>query len=1035
MKKIEVIEYSPIYAQSIAEMWNKSGDNWGGSNTVVTEQNILEEHEGAAHLSVFLALDNRDVVGYCSFSKYAEDEGALYIPLLNARPDYHGQGVGKALVLKAVEKTIELGWPRLDLYTWPGNTKAVPLYKKCGFFWERRDDTTHLINLIPYALNTEAVKDFFETAHWYEDSKRHIELKPDGKSENEFDYFEYSWEKNGKNLRMEFERRGRGLRLIETDDYLIKATVENLKLVFGKSYKVYYDIINKSGNPLSIEIKGADNKNIKYSFEKSIEVADSQKLVGEFRVDEIHEEQSEWRTHPVVSTEIIINGKKAQFKTGIVPKHPAKISMVVPHNRGTLNEAATAYIDIENNINQSVSFEFELLDNKNITFLNKKMNIKMEPLERKSVDLTYILKDFCLYKINAEIKAIFNNEAISFKKELTGIFKGYSNAFGGETEDCWFMTNGNTIFKLKKFDNELTLKADIDDEYGTFIMYPKLGKPFSTEFSRIKPHKVNIYNSNNFITMDAYYRSEDFKNIEFKTIAKLYTNGILEHYYEVSNTSQKSTSSEMWINDSIFNELYRTVIPYEGRYIEIDNSFYGQMDFWDSSKLTENWIFSKSHKISRGISWGKNSKAVFEGWFMRLENNIGILNANETKRTEAVYWAVGAFENWKNFREFALNNSNSQNLQISSHFDFVINNNNPFVNNCFNIDVMERKLAYFNGSLNIRSKYNNISASKSFKEEQKETKTNFDCSVEYSKAVDKITLSVDFDDIEFEKHKTIFIKNDNTINTVVLKEENMDVHVIDNGALTIKAAAQFSNAIFSIKYNGSEWLDSSFPTPIPKSWFNPWTGGIDTRPNRFMPASAALEEREVTFAELKDSVGNLWKGIKTSLTIEKNQTYKGLKINQYYMLLPGVSVLCYISEFIQNTGKYFDDLEYVNFSFLKAGEDITKCWVKVADGNGEVVKHKCGKVRQDIHTSTFLQYGSQERKDKICVVTDTKDIHQIAFANNQIIASLIVDRINIKDGSSVFTRPVFFILGEEEFEYTSLADLLKIRFCTAGENR
>ncbi|NLO38347.1 MAG: GNAT family N-acetyltransferase [Ruminiclostridium sp.] len=239
MEEIRIVEYDHSLAEKIADMWGKSADGWNGMNMVKTTDAIIREHNNSFHLNVYLALNSCDeVVGYCSLDRYTRDENALYINLLNVRPDYHGRKVGKMLVLECVRRTVDLGWPRVDLNTWPGNTKAVPLYKKCGFFWEKRDDTTHLMNYIPTVLKTEALNDFFKDAHWYEDSQRIIEVKPDGRNENGFDYFEYSWEHSGKRLRVEFERTGRGIRLIETDDYLISAEVEQHELVFGMDYAV-----------------------------------------------------------------------------------------------------------------------------------------------------------------------------------------------------------------------------------------------------------------------------------------------------------------------------------------------------------------------------------------------------------------------------------------------------------------------------------------------------------------------------------------------------------------------------------------------------------------------------------------------------------------------------------------------------------------------------------------------------------------------------------------------------------------------------
>lgn len=158
---IIIEEYVPErHAASIAEMWNASSQSWGGDNSYQTEESVLREHEINPMLKLFLAVTGGEVIGYCSFSHYKEDTGALYIALLNVRPDYHGRKVGKRLVRRAIEETITLGWPRLDLYTWPGNVKAVPTYKKSGFFWEKRDDTTHLMNFIPSVLQTGAVSAF-----------------------------------------------------------------------------------------------------------------------------------------------------------------------------------------------------------------------------------------------------------------------------------------------------------------------------------------------------------------------------------------------------------------------------------------------------------------------------------------------------------------------------------------------------------------------------------------------------------------------------------------------------------------------------------------------------------------------------------------------------------------------------------------------------------------------------------------------------------------------------------------------------------
>ena len=167
MTDFKIVEYEPSHAAGLAEMWSRSGDSWGGYSVEFTEESIQRDMERSVHVGCFLAVAGEEVVGYCKVGTWAEEEGSLYVDTLNVRPDFHGKKIGKALMLKAVERTIELGWPRLDLDTWPGNTKAVPLYKKTGFFWEEREGDVYLVNFIPEVLANELVKDRFQTIDWY----------------------------------------------------------------------------------------------------------------------------------------------------------------------------------------------------------------------------------------------------------------------------------------------------------------------------------------------------------------------------------------------------------------------------------------------------------------------------------------------------------------------------------------------------------------------------------------------------------------------------------------------------------------------------------------------------------------------------------------------------------------------------------------------------------------------------------------------------------------------------------------------------
>ncbi len=167
---ISYVEYDETLAPALAEMWNESSDCWNGFVSRETAQSVAKTEKTSPHLKLWLALDGKKVVGYCKLQQYAYDSDTLYIRLLNVHPAYHGHGIGKELVLRCVRETIKLGVPRLDLYTWAGNTKAVPLYKKCGFFWDNETEYTHLMNFLPGFITSPLGKKLLAEMDWYADS-------------------------------------------------------------------------------------------------------------------------------------------------------------------------------------------------------------------------------------------------------------------------------------------------------------------------------------------------------------------------------------------------------------------------------------------------------------------------------------------------------------------------------------------------------------------------------------------------------------------------------------------------------------------------------------------------------------------------------------------------------------------------------------------------------------------------------------------------------------------------------------------------
>lgn len=262
MENLKIVEYNDSYAAKVADMWRRSSEGWNGGWADETEETVKKDHVGKDYINTYLVEKDDEILGYCKITTFPFDKNVMYVHTLNVRYDCHGKGIGKLLILKSLERTIELGYKKLDLYTWPGNTKSIPLYKKCGFVYEDRADATYLMNFIPLITTHELFIDYFKDVEWYKSLQREINLDCNDLKKGNTKYFDYLWDNGDKKLRVNIEKKSKGINLIETEDYLIEAKVEDQSLIYGQNYKINYDLVNKSGKPLNVELKGEDNRNI-----------------------------------------------------------------------------------------------------------------------------------------------------------------------------------------------------------------------------------------------------------------------------------------------------------------------------------------------------------------------------------------------------------------------------------------------------------------------------------------------------------------------------------------------------------------------------------------------------------------------------------------------------------------------------------------------------------------------------------------------------------------------------------------------------
>ena len=1030
-KNIVICEYEDKYAASIAEMWNKSSENWGGYDHLITTETIIDEHKNIDFINTYLAVDKEKdcVVGYCGFSEYRNDEGALYLPIINVRPDYQGQKIGKALVLKTVERTIEMGWPRLDLYSWAGNTKAVPLYKKCGFFWEKRDDNVHLMNFIPTVLQTEALADYFEEIDWYEDSLRDIKLEEDGKKENDYNHYEYIWEVDDDRLKVGFERLARGMRKIETPDYLIETELEDNSLVYGRKYKIKYKVVNKSDKDLNIEISGQKDKSIDFNYKEKARVKEERIFEGEFYVNKVEDTISGDKTHPAVKANLKINGKKAVFKQGIKIKSPLEVNLNIPAGRKFEKTEDKLYIEIKNNYKRKVNFKFELPSISEIIFSKNCFNIELEANEKRIIPLDYYLVKSCFYKKKIEGKVVLKgNDKMSENKfdfKVAGVFRGTKSKFGLRVDEGWILANGPHAVLFKKDNNYLGyLDLDGEDREISFI-HPRIGMPFSHEFSKKEADKVEFYESDDAYCMRVIFESEEYENLHLISVVKLMSDGLVENYYEIYNLDNK-VHEDLTLSHSFYYDLSNTYLPYNDKVVKNNGYDSKDFDYWNNRDITENWLLAVDNDgSSRAVIWPEGKKLNFNGWYMSIDFEVGDLKKDECYKTDSLFFAIDSFDDWKDLRKFALKDNNPEVLTEENDFHYEINENNPFVKNEFEVLFKENKNKKMNGKINLISEKENIKKEVDLNNEE-EKQVNLKSKNDFTK--DILEINIDFETESFKERNLIYFKNEKaSCKTSKLEDKGKEIYQFDNGKLSFRIAPEFSPFLYSLDYKDKKWLDSSFPKKGPKSWWSPWAGGINLRPDKLKAASLFEEEVEVGFVKIKDDKDNCWQGIKSEIKINNNDEYKNTSVIHYYLTMPGLPLLCSVGQIKQNTNRYFNREKFVREFYLKLASDLKDSYFEIIDNNGKRVTYKAGRSGRQIFTKKPVLYGSKGREQKLEIYQPSFN-NYFAYTGLEVLTSQITNNISLENGEDIFLPPIFMIFTDKYIVEEELKKLSNIKF-------
>ena len=1036
---IKIIEYTPDHAQGISDMWVKCSGDWGGDAGIRTPSQIIAEHSGAANFNVFLALDGDIVVGYCSFARYYYDANTTYIPTLTVRPDYQGKGIGKALVLLCVERTIELGYPQTDLYTWAGNTAAVPLYKKCGYLWEDRPNSTHLTNFMPTVL--KLFPEFFAKADWYKDSTRVIEVKPDGEMVNEFECFGYSWAKDDEMLAVGFERSGKKIRMVETQDYKIEFMAENHKLAYGLDYDCYFTVENKTGKPLHIEIIGKQDGNITFNHEGDSDIGPGNTTIkGRFHVGPIAEPQDLWRVHPCLRADVTINETTTiPFGLGIESCFPLAVDLHDECQVSQVGITKDCYINIESTLPQDATIQFTLPDNPLLAFASKTHTVQVEKRAKASIKIPATILGIGYHPLPITYSITLKDGThFIFEKHLHIANQDLAHGFSYEDDLIWGIANGPWKMEHSKQDNDVSLYHILDVHPGEFALEPpKFGKPYDDEFNLIKP-TVRSYQKGPEMVMEAEYESNKFPKMALTQIITLTASGKITRHYRVENRGTTPTSLMLcdpsWIPLWLYSRFHyqgKIATTMDGPWADGTPS---SLEDIDLELFGENWIFEDEPSITRGICWPIDYKpAIKWGNHLSFEIELGEVAPGQIFETKPVVTAYGMFTQANDFRNYAMGLYNRKPLDMEYPMEVKANGYNPFITgDKITLELVNNRSTILEGDIKVDSPDGIFAPQTQTNEDNGEiTKRNtFELALSSSSdGMALARLSMDLTQYQKTYNRTLFFPSGEITSSM-----DGDVYEVSNGRLTIKASPAYSNALFSMATTGPdgtqvEWLESRYPNHEPYAWYNPFIGGIQMRPQDMNPMTVIKEKVSANFVKHPDNHGNIWQGICTTMAVTEFEKLRGAVYESYYMTLPGLPIVCSFFRFINKTGVFKESIESTKAN-LRVSDKLTDVFIECTDKNLRQYRQRAGVAWQQAGFANVVKL-SGTRPEKLYVFHGNKMTpggNNRADWENKMLEVYIDHPIGVAHGEAYISRPVFFLVTDSDLPEGALDDLERVVF-------
>ena len=898
-------------AEKLAAFEMEADTAWpggGGWQTTADEQE--REIRESNLLAAFVTENEERIVSICTIRAKPGQKANAFIPYLNCHPEYHGKKHGKSVLQAALDRACEAGFRRVDLYTWSGNLKAVPLYKKMGFMW-RPDSAVHMENFTPAARRYPLAAVFFARHDWYDTQVRKLELEEDVMTRGKVKVYEYLWRAaDGDFLRLVFDRQSWGIIEIENGDLSASCSLSDEKLVAGVPHPVRWRIVNKKPDPVRVCLTASGDPGVEVEMRETLEVTDAAELEGTFAIDPDIEEKTHDPKAALLRTDLEIDGVRVELTAGIAVRQAVDVSIGVVRSTLEPGTPQEALLTLRSNLEEACEARLRVTPATGGDAIKRR--VALDPKGGAELPAPVTASQAGPVALDVETSAAAGGKTVPVKTrriDLLAVERG--GVSGGVGEEGALLCGGGLMVsaglrsgQISIFHRLRALRSRRMDLYR-----PRLGPPFAGDDLFQEKAEASVERDALGVALRLRTRSALRPGVTLERRIAVGQGPLVRVSDTVTNGSTQPLDLSLvqgWGMRTGARGSF--VVPRKlGVYRQAAGSGGRELDSLrlpeEGKAWPEGWIAAeKEDGCAAGVLW-ERAERVEPGPWGSLRLPAGRLEPGESKQLDPVY-AFAGDGNWQTVRAWwrtlfgSVPEIETSPAPTRRPIEFGVEPGPLLVAGgkaeaTLRLGhVGEHRLdgeLVLEESPGLRPDVSSVKVSGLCESSPVVRKVGFHASERARAETEDIGARFETGEAVYRFSARALILPRNAREVRVSRQEKGRVIVVDNGILTAKVSPSFMGSVISLRREGREYLNSSYPDTVPRGWMNPWHGGISPAYDR-LEDTLCKERFRYRVIERKGSQGLVWRGVRVHCRIAQEHA-RGQSIALEYLLAPGADVL------------------------------------------------------------------------------------------------------------------------------------------------